>query len=392
MSGQHEGKRPSTSTQPMGTPTPAAWPGKRALTDRLSAPPQMAQGTRVTGIPIVDQGLACDDAETIDQPMAPECWLSALERVRLVGVGGDRGGRAHTNFSTQVAAKRIEILCQRESGWGTPAWVLFEVFTGNLIGAFSNVLRMLKRGASNAVSEGVMRAALGGVDDVRAIAEIGARMNPETAIGPLKAIAGMSRFTIRDHVKRIPPRAAGKAEFLLAFAAAGDAFIQQVTETLPAGLDDDALLLLVEALHPDYHSQAVYSAAIEDVLARYDAGEIGYIGKSWEHNPTELYASDYERPGRLDVVRFTHDGRTRSALVENRATMQRMDDADPGAPKPLDMRALHHAQWVRWLDADLAGPAAASYQARVGAPLEIEATEAPPALMPFVSLWLAGGE
>ena len=393
MSG-YEGKRTRTTTQPMGSPTPTVWPGRRALTDRLSAPPQMAQGTRVTGIPIVDQGLACDDAETLDQPM-PDCFLDERERGRLVGVIGNRSDKLHANWAAQCAAKRVEILATREGGYGQAASMLLEIFGGVFGKALGKALAKIQSGASQAMSESMMRAAFGVDDPVSRLTEIAAGIDPGMVSGPLGLLTSYAKTTVKEKCKHLPGRASEKANFVLILAAEGDAYMQAVAETLPAGLTDGALLLLAESLDIAYHSQQIYAAAIDDVLARYESSEIEFVGKSWEHNTTALYGTDYDRPGRLDVVRFSYGGRTRSALVENRYTVQRMDDPTPGAPRPMDKRTLQYAQWVRWLDADLAGAATAAYQARVGAPMDVDveadATEVPPALMPFVSVWIAEG-
>jgi hypothetical protein len=300
-----------------------------------------------------------------------------------------RVGRAHTNYMTAIKAAAVEILLTKESGWGFAATVLTQLIELTVIGSLVGGLARMRKGAIQALSEAEFRAALGGGETSQRLNEIAARVSPEQVKASLSGVSRGVTAAVKDGAKRLPSDAASKADFLALLADSADSHAAAIVETVPASLDDDGLLLLLEAYAQPDHAPSVYAKAIADILARYKSSEVGAVGIDFgrEHSPDHPM-----RQGRLDVVRFVAAGAARHALVEQRHTLQRQDDPEPGAVRPTDAKSLHAATWVRWVDDDLAPAAIAAHTGRTGDVLVVDLgrDDVPDAMASHVLAWITG--
>jgi hypothetical protein len=389
MSREQEAAR-SADTVPLrpGSTVPTRDPGKRALTDSMSAP-------RTTGFPLIDEGTGAETG-------LGRAWLEPWQRERTLGMLGNRVNLAHTNRMGALVSRRIELLVTREHGWGAAAELLCNLFTYTVAGTLVGALARFRKGATAVLTADVMRIASGVTDSTgrsvkRTAQEWAERIHLDTVAAALAHGGRAFRSHVKGGTGGLPQGAAGKAAFLALMADGSAVEAAHVMESLPTVLDDDGLLLLVESYEPTAHVMSVYTAAIDDLLARYQRSEIASVGLSWEHNPDAMRgewggAPPADRDGRLDVVRFRHRGRERSALVEQPYTMQRMLDPLPGAVQPTSKSTLQHAAFVRWLDDDLAGVATDNYRARVGGPPlvhNVDQEPLPASMAGPVATWIA---
>jgi hypothetical protein len=345
-------------------------PGKRALTDSMSGPR--------TGIATIDDGTACERAP------GAGCFLSDTARTRLIMYLIARVHEAHGNLKTELARKRVEILCSKASGWGFVAELVANIVILVATNAIGAAIARLSRGASPLLDEATLATMSREVAAATALAAAAPAVR-----GAVQQLGPATRAELKERAKHLPPGAVAKMEFLLATADGVDAHGARLTELLPSQLDDYGLLVLVEAYDHAAHSPTIYANEVDSLIARYTAAEIDVVGVDFSRQFSPEHG---ERQGRLDVVRFLAAGRARDALVEQRHTLQRQDDPAPGAPKPTDSSTLHAAWFVRWLDDDLAPAAAAAHEQRTGAILtiDLDVETPPPNMAPPVLEWLTG--
>jgi len=366
------GQAPAQSSPP--------WPGKRAPTDNLS---------RMTGVPIIDAGGAVCERDGV--PASAVCFLSQRDRSRQTTTLDSRVRVAHNYLDDALENARLKALETRE-GYGPLAVIFINALQALGIEVLAKAVLRMRNKAVQAALEADMSLAYGGEGPALPPWQAITAQLPFTEDQLTNSISHIcigTRTRAEAAARQIPPDAAALARFLAAQRDALHYHGAEIVERLPAVLDDTGLVLLTESYHPDLHPPSLYTAMVDSLIERYKTSEIGFVGRSFEHDPT-LKDSDYARAGRLDVVTFTTGGRTRHALVETMYIHRRMDDAFPGSARPTDARTLPWTKWVRWLDDDLAPAAIEAHRARVGAVhvVNLDEDDCPPNCAAEVLAWL----
>lgn len=384
MSGSAVGKRPRTGNAPASSSTGGSTAGKRALTDGMQR--ARADG-RFGALPdVVAQGMPCDeDALDVEgeNGSTSECWLTPTMRNGLLIALNARVVDAHRNYKDSLGAKRLELLLSKTSGWGFAAELVFGLVSYNAVGAVVGALARMRKGAIRAITEAEFRGAQGGDGATSFVHEMVSRVNVEQVKDGLAHLGRASRSAVKERASGLAPHATSKVGFLALLGEAADQYTLSVRETLPAQLDDDGLLLLVESYDPQHHTDTMYLDAIDGLLARYDAQGVADVGTMVDNNPGRRgRMSEPETPYRLDAIRFTYRGRERVALVNQWL---------PTAEAPTDAHTIRSASWARWFDADLGPAAADAYEQRVGPvmTIDVEAGEVPPGWAIHVATWVA---
>ena len=208
-------------------------PGKKAPTDRLPA--------RSTGVPIVDDGTACDRGEGGEQ-----CFLEKDQRNLLLTVISERAGIVGANARDALQDSRIDELTEKPEGWNALAEFMFYSATGPIIGMV----------ASRIVNEAVK-------ENVKAVMINVSRAQRKVLMGAANAPA---------------PGKASKVRFLELCRDAIGPWQMALFEDAPRDLTDEGIIALKDSLDPRTLTIDFFKGRIADMLTRFDKQQIDQIG------------------------------------------------------------------------------------------------------------------
>jgi hypothetical protein len=237
----------------------ATAPGKRAATERLPGR---------TGVPVVDDGTACERGEE------GVCFLDKETRTRFLGVIGNRAGIIGDNARDAIADTRADVLFENEETWGPLLEIAFHTPTGWVIGKVASVVKASKYAAQ---AENVSAAMMNGSRGLRKVAQGAA------------AAAG-------SHQK------ASKARFLELVRDGVAMWQADLVEVATAALDDAGLVALKDALDPAQHTTDEFKAKLADMLARFAADQIDQVGVKAIYKHGELMYVGSGRNRRLVML------------------------------------------------------------------------------------------
>jgi hypothetical protein len=311
-------------------------------------------------------------------------WLPAELRSELRERGQGRVILAHLNYKLGIEGKRLELALTKESGWGFVAELAFGPLSYSLVGGLVGAVARARKSAIRVITEAEFRGAQGGDGAVAIYHRLAERVNPDRVRDGMAHLMRATRSGVKERSKSLPPHASSKMALLSILGSGADQHAQGVLETVIPQLDDDALILLVEAYDVQHHSRETYGSAIDDMLARYEAQGIADIGEESAPGAAGGRNAEPALQQRTEAVRFRYRGRERVAVVD------RVLPTGGEAPA-VTLESLRLCQWSHWIDEDLSGAAAGVQEGRLGSALtlDVEGNEIPPTWLPMVSTWIA---
>lgn len=272
---------------------------------------------------MVDDGFTCERGEGSD------CFLSPDQRRQAQIALVARLGKDHTHFQRAASEARIELLLQRDSGWGFVAELLFNVASLTMIGGIVRGLAMLRSAATVKDALVLMGQPATG-SAMQSIKETVASMNVDAIEGFLGQVSRGARIKVKAAAASVPADKAARVDFIDRLAEGHSEYVEQLGMQAPASLDDAQLVALVLSLNS---SVTEYRAQINALLARYKAHGIDDLGEN--------------SLGRRQLVRFRAYGRERAALVQVNHTKEIFKHR--GESYRSDGRSI----FERWVDSDL---------------------------------------
>ena len=104
-----------------------------------AAPATGPAPTPHTSIPMVDSGFTCERDE------GSECFLSPAQRIQVQVELIRRLGMEHSNFQVAASEARVELLLEKDAGWGFVAELLFNVASFTVVGGLMKGLSALRK-------------------------------------------------------------------------------------------------------------------------------------------------------------------------------------------------------------------------------------------------------
>lgn len=305
MSFEHrvEQQQPGTAS----TAAPATAPGKRTKTE----------GIQSTGVPFVDDGTACER----DDRAGKACFLTEVQRTRLVAAIGNRAGIVGANSRDALQDSRIDELTDKPEGWHALAEFMFYSVTGPIIGMV----------ASRIVNEAMK-------ENVKAL---------------MINVSRAQRKTLMNAANAPAPGKASKVRFLELCRDAIGPWQAAMSEDAPRDLDDDGLTALKDALDPGTLTVDFFKGRIADMLSRFDKQQIDQVGVEAIYKHGEL-------------VYIGRGNRRRLVMLEDFGLHNTVATA-LDAPKPRDLvQKMDHGGKPIIIDPDLEPMALAFYAERTG--------------------------
>lgn len=254
---------PSAQVIVADTPSAGTAVGKSTLTQKL--PPRAASST---GVPLVDQGLACDrspDGEGCVDPQRRAYAITVLSHVV---------GEAMANFRDALQDKRLELLTEKEEGPGILVDALIVGATGPLVGlGVAGASRLLRAAASQLFAVDANRLAM-------ALTRFS--FNQEA----LKVAVGFAAKKAGDQIKGLLT-SSGKKNKGAALKLLRNGISIFSNELITEGvtrLKDDVEVVALSLGYADqeFHSVSAYTEKVDLWLSRYDANGIENVGEE-EH-------------------------------------------------------------------------------------------------------------
>lgn len=287
--------------QPAGGGRPA--PGKRTLTERLAPKMARAHGRRgeaapepaeieMTGVPLIDDGLFCDDHEG-----TPGCPLSPTEATYLLFAIQTRALEYATVVMTQIGRVRLELVTKHTSHWNAWSEAVFMILTTAMIGPLAGAV------AGAAAKAAVSVAMRGATKAAWSLASV----DPKRIAGALTMMSKMVRTSLA-HRKDAPPTTQQEfLDYLETLAApSASALLDGIAEQQ---LDQREMLeLLARLSDPTIVGPAAVRDRIRVLVGQFELNRIGMIGDRRE------VGDGYER---AEPVRVTLRGRAYLVLCES---------------------------------------------------------------------------
>lgn len=260
-------------------PAPASGtPGKRTLTSRLPArrspsPAAAAAETtpdeiEMTGVPLIDQGLFCDD-----QPSgSPGCPLTGSESGYLLFAIQTRALEYTTVVMSQIGRVRLELVTRRSAHWDVWSEAIFMAITTAMIGPLAGAV------ATASARTAVSVAVRGATKAAWALASV----DPKRIAGALTMVSKMVRSSLA-HRKDQPPTS--QQEFLdymeTLAAPSASALLDGMAEQQ---LDQREMLeLLARLSDPDIVGPAAVRDRLRTLVGQFELNRIGKIGDRREN-------------------------------------------------------------------------------------------------------------
>lgn len=252
---------------PAGRPAP----GKRTLTERLAprvaraaapAPPAAEPEIEMTGVPLIDDGLFCDDHQG-----APGCPLSAAEATYLLFALQTRALEYATVVMTQIGRVRLELVTRRTSHWSVWHEAVFMMITTALIGPLAGAV------AGAAAKAAVSVALRGAAQAATALAKV----DPKRVADALTMVSKMVRTSLA-HRQDAPPTT--QQEFLDYLEGLAAPTASAILDAAAAQqLDQRELLeLLARLSDPAIIGPAAVRERIRLLVGQFDLNRVGQIG------------------------------------------------------------------------------------------------------------------
>lgn len=266
-------------------------PGKRTKTEGL-------QGT---GVPFVDDGTACER----DDKAGRVCFLTEMQRTRLVAGLANRAGTVGANARDALQDSRIDELVNTQEGWNALAEFMFYSATGPIIGMI----------AARVASSRFAKA----TEDVKAFATNVSRAQRKQ----LQSMAGPA------------PGKDSKVRFLELVRDSIGPWQKSIYEEAPRDLDDEGLTALNDSLDPEVLTVDFFKDKIAEMLSRFAAQKIDQVGVEAIYRQGELVYIGRGAARRLVMLEdYGLHNLSGSGAPKPRELVQKLDDR--GKPIVID--------------------------------------------------------
>jgi len=300
-----------------------------------------------TNIPMVDSGFTCERGE------GSECFFTPAQRQALKDEFDSRLVRTHANFQTAASEVRLDLLLEKDAGWGFVAELLFNVVSFTAVGGLLKGLNVLRKAATEKDALQVLTRATFGSPASQEFKDSLASMNTDMVEGVLVHFSKAARAELKSSTSTMPADRAQRDIFLNRVRDAHEQYLDNLRQQAPASLDDAQMLALVFSFDREHHTVSTYRTQLSDLLARYKQHGIDDIGKN--------------RFGKRQVVRFRAYGQDRLAIVQMNDNRELFKYR--GEPYHNDGKQV----FVRWIDSDLQEAAEEMNELRNGTPPVVEA-------------------
>lgn len=234
MSLDHHTEHAQPGTTAAATPPPQLAAGKRTKTESLPA----------TGVPFVDDGTACERDDTAGRV----CFLTEMQRTRLVTGIANRAGAVGANARDALQDSRIDELVSQPGGWSALAEFMFYATTGPIIGTIAASVKASKYASAT--------------EDVKALLTNVSRAQRKQLQGMLS----------------VNPGKESRVRFIELVRDSIGPWQKSIYEESPIDLGDDGLTALNDALDPETLTVDFFKAKIADMLSRFDKQQVDQIG------------------------------------------------------------------------------------------------------------------
>lgn len=245
-------------------------PGKRTLTSHLPArraapapAPEADDEIEMTGVPLIDQGLFCDD-----QPSgSPGCPLTATESGYLLFAIQTRALEYTTVVMAQIGRVRLELVTRRSAHWDVWSEAIFMAVTTAMIGPLAGAV------ATAAAKTAVAAAVRGATKAAWTLASV----DPKRIAGALTMVSKMVRTSLA-HRKDSPPTT--QQEFLdymeTLAAPSASALLDGIAEQQ---LDQREMLeVLARLSDPAITGPAAVRDRLRTLVGQFELNRVGEIG------------------------------------------------------------------------------------------------------------------
>jgi hypothetical protein len=276
--------------------------------------PEPAPPKHKTGNKYLDEGAVCDRP---DRAKDAKCLFDHEQRLRIIERIGTNIPVIHSSYLTALGKARVEVLMHKKAGWGFAAELLFNLATAALTaGVGFAVTKLAAKGVRAFLDkESTTDKAIEMARDGSMSADAAEKV---LAQGFVRAQTGKATFVVNNASRALkpvlksqfdhfPPEVALKGKFIdLLMNNASQLFTKARNEALDDG-DDSVLLTMLGAMDPEHLSVSYFTAAVSDLLARFDASHVAEVGP-WIQQGVEA--------GTTETVLVIANGRSRFAIVQ----------------------------------------------------------------------------
>lgn len=244
--------------------------GKSTLSETLHMPPPRALGpTGITGAPYVDHGGACDGVES------PECFLTPLQRDRLVNLLGLRVVEAEANCQAAIVKLRVDqLIAKDDAELALFASLVLDVLGGHIAAVASRTLKkVLETGPSYLARIGI-EASKENLETVEKALGIGDLI--KTAIGGAKK--GMESGLKAPASQEGKGKRADAGAFLVGLHNRTNVMFQAFREDAPVSLRDEDLIVAFASFDAADHTVPHYETILSGLVDRYLKSGVTSIG------------------------------------------------------------------------------------------------------------------
>lgn len=288
-----------------------------------------------TGVPLVDQGAACD-RETGDSA----CMLNIQQRRDLLLLLMPRISDAGTNYKLAIQDLRIDQLLEEEEDLSWVASLVLDLAGAHIVGKFAAHLARLKKSSLDQMGELLHRAALFSKQapraTERAVAALSKLTDKDIESG-VKAAMDLTKKGFSAAVKSNPDAAEGKDSnlgYLERLQDGAGVGFDTLRSNVAATATDGEMLALYESFDPAAHTVSAYKVSLGAKLSRFNKSGVAKIGRT---HAMRAEGSDPKLQHRRDVMRDTRVVWARYPSGRMELRFQTHDgERDPGVIRPGD--------------------------------------------------------
>ncbi len=304
----------------------------------------VAQQEGLTGLPLVDRGMACGHSEKSG------CFLDEIERPALLTLFTGRINHAAAQFGQALVATRAERLMEKDQD---PAWfvtLVMDVVGGYLISKFALGLLKLRDGLSGELASPSTANGEGSRKWKTQAATAISKVGKKDFESLLKPAFDSSKKAARSHWRgQDLSRREFVVQYLDLLADSSALGFAQIRELGPVGATDAQLVALTHGFDPHEHLFTQYKAALDEKLARLEKSGVMTIGSS---------QALHERPVNGGVVRTPVERHRRVAWIQytsGRKTQLAYEQRDGAAAAFGSTANNGFANWAWPFDPEVTG-------------------------------------
>lgn len=288
----------------------------------------VAPGSYETGFEYADKGSACERTPAVGQ-----CMLRPDQRGRLVQELTSQIHYSLDNYEQALANTRVELLLQKDSGWGFVTELIVSVLSTVLL---AGVGALAAKFAAKVVTAAVESGEIAAADFDTAL-----KAHQALFTGSVKQVLSAAKTPLRSRLAGYSQQTLDRVAFITDLQSSATHVFSEIEQR--AKLGDDAQLIYARAAMDQEHlSVNAFKDQIDDALARFSASHLDDLG--WGPGPI---TAEYR------VTRFVRGTMSRLAVVNFR-TRRKL-----GTSHGDDWYTPGGNVFMNWIDDDLAEAAVA---------------------------------